>query len=70
MEAEQDAAPIRAPEVVAVVQHDHQSVTVFDGMNVISFTMAFTNFAKQQGIWEIINGTRLRPHNNEMAQAQ
>ena len=31
----------QAPEVVAVVQHNHQSITIFDGTNSISFTMAF-----------------------------
>ena len=57
--------PPRAPEVVAVVQHNHQAVTVFDGSNALNFNMAFTNFAKQQGFYDIIDGTRPRPGDNE-----
>ena len=57
-----------APNVVAVVQHNHQVVTVFDGNNAINFTMAFSNFAKQQGFWDIVNGTTERPDEDERAQ--
>ena len=61
--AQAPAIPPR-PEVVAVVQHNHQAVTVFDGTNGLDFTMAFTNFARQQGFWDIVDGTRPRPPNN------
>ena len=54
------ARPAR-PAVVAVVQHNHQAVTIFDGSNSLNFKMAFTNFARQQGFWDLIDGTRLRP---------
>ena len=48
-------------EIVQVVQHNHQTVTMFDGSNGLSFTMAFQNFATHQNFWDIVNGNRLRP---------
>ena len=65
--AEEQAVPVR-PEVVAVVQHNHQAVILFDGSNAINFTMAFSNFAKQQGFWELVEGTRLRPNDGDPTQ--
>ena len=58
------------PEIVAVVQHNHQAVTMFDGSNAISFTMAFQNFATHQGFWDIITGARVRPVDGQRGQRE
>ena len=62
---DREVHPQARPEVVAVVQHNHQTVTIFDGTNDLNFTMAFRNFANHQGFWDVVNGTRRRPANNE-----
>ena len=36
------------PPVVAVVQHNHQTVRMFDGTDAINFILAFKNFASHQ----------------------
>ena len=52
------------------MQHNHQAVTIFDGTNGLNFEMAFSNFARQQGFWDIVDGTRPRPVDNDRAQQQ
>ena len=57
-------------EIVQVVQHNHQAVTMFDGSNGLSFTMAFQNFATHQNFWDIVNGNRLRPADGQRGQRE
>ena len=69
LEREIPAAQFR-PEVVAVVQHNHQQVTVFDGSNALDFVMAFENFARHQGFWDLVIGERARPRDGEASQRE
>ena len=68
--ADQEILGRAQPEVVAVVQHNHQAVTIFDGTNALDFTMAFQNFATHQNFWDVVNGTRRRPAEGHLRQRE